>query len=344
MGIPGDRFSILQALLHGGAAQSVSGGPPMFQPTAAQAPAASRDQIMADLFNRISAPEPVAQAPVPEAPNMIQKLLAVLADTGGAYAAGLSGNNALNPRAMEQLRQRREQRDAAIAQNTASGQRAKSESERQKAMLEYQRLLREDERTARATEREGDLKTRAAERAEDRTSREQEMARRQAFEAEQAQKDRDLRVTLENNSNVLRRELAAMEMRRQSDVDKVEKRQIAKEERDQVKQAKAYVVGLSGQLPELLKTKDAEGIRKQALRAFDVLGLTGDARDEALTYYIQEIEPEIATLTAPTEPERLDPFNAAYQQARGPILPDMTGPYTQKAVGTARRNRNVGSR
>jgi hypothetical protein len=167
MGITPDRLMLLQSLLQSGAAQNrpapSSGMGPFglgmlgnMQPTAAQAPDMARQQYQQSLIQQLSQPAPYEQAPVPKEVGVLEQMLGTLADVFGTKAAGLSGNNALNPHALDMLRQRREQRDAAIAANEAGGKRAQYDAKTRQAALELQRVQKEDDAAARASEIAGE--------------------------------------------------------------------------------------------------------------------------------------------------------------------------------------------
>jgi hypothetical protein len=293
--IPGDRFALLQALLQGGVQQSAPFGQPLpanMAPTASQAPEVARDQQRQLLIQQLSQPAPQEQYPMPyKDPGILQKGVAGIADALGAYAAGLSGNNALNPHSVDMLRQRREMNEAARVASEQSGKRNKYEGDRTKAAYELSRMDREDDKASISAEREAERAARVAEQKAALAAR-----------ASDQQADRELQAKLANDSAELRRELEkaqndtqvkvagiAAESRQREEKTRSES-SIAKE-RATVGEAKASVLAVKAGAEEMLKTQTPGQLTDAYIESLDVRDLQGEPRKEAIKYFMDKMAP-----------------------------------------------------
>lgn len=292
---------LLQLILHGlGAVQSPAtafppnvtsapSGPNYASGLAQTTPAGAVQDERARLMAILGQSPQMAAPDLPDPQSLrglFQTGLAGLADVLSAGAAAGPGGQRVEPtRAIAGLTALRQRREAILAANA----NAKSEAERDAAARQLDRLDREEERKfregAQATAIQSQRKEEAARKAEIEgklAAEADQLAKRQAFEAQQNEADRQLRSRLADAENRMRVSLADRERSSKDDVDKVANRQIAEEQRSALRDAKGLALKLKG---DVAAGKLDPATARQQFQDMVEVDLDGPALEAALAWF-----------------------------------------------------------
>lgn len=254
---------------------------PSAQPPPA-APGIGIDPRIEEQIRALSAPEPVTDIPVPNAPTTLQQVLAGLADAGGIYGRGLNPFVPI-PGASGRLQEQGEMRRQAMAANEERRGAAKSKSKKTEAELRLRQLLGEQEGKARQLEKEEAGK--AAARKEDVRVRErQEDIAREVEESEKQRKYEIRKEEIKSASD--QAEARIREGIRQKDA-------YAKDQNDRLEAYLSNVDELANTIQQDLAVTSPDVIRKKLAKEMRKSRLGPDAEAIARQFIEEEIEPAL---------------------------------------------------
>ena len=256
----------------------------------------AQDPRIQAFLSQIGAPQPME---VPNKPNMGQLITALLTtiisgNIGAKGHAPLPQNNPMIDSLMQLQKRRQDAKDYNQRQAGAS-KRSAAEAELGITLddLKAERSAGRDtaEASARRQERESELAFKKDALAQEKALAEGRNAVTERIANLEASTQKQV-AGLRSDTQLMRDEARAGREAAVSQEDKGLKRQVESEQRQGVKQAKTYMMGLNDQFEAELKAgKTPDQLRKRMLRAIDIIGLDEDRQKQVLDYWQQEYEP-----------------------------------------------------
>lgn len=214
---------------------------------------------------------------------------AALADALGAYAAGLGSPVRVNAsqQLMDRIRMGRAYRD----ENARRKKSAEDEATQAKARYELGRMEEADAQKRQDDQFAKEQAARKDELLQKQAFDQAELDRRLKFEARQAELEAQRRTDLEVLKGNQDYQIEKLRQAGRETEDRVLNRQREGEQWTALKEIKGNVVNIKAQLPEMLKTQSPDQIRSMFLDAVEVQGLDGQAKQEALEFFRDRLEP-----------------------------------------------------